>query len=326
MSELAEIILLMMVGTVLAALWAPWFIGKLYQVGLRRQDEKHRPIYRYLQQEKTGVPSMGGVLVLVTLMVSVFLFLPITPGMVSILLSMILFGVLGGIDDLKTLMFVASKYWGLRRRHILLVQTLIGLTIGSFLYYFVGLNSLSIPATSLVIPLGILMIPYSAFLIVATSNSFNITDGIDGLSSGLLIIALLAFLVIALATGSGDIARLIALWIGILFVYLYFNITPARFMMGDVGAQPFGAMLAVVALLLHLSLLLPIIGGMFFIEGASSLIQMLSRRYRHGKKVFTIAPLHYHFQVKRWSEGKICMRFWLFGGFFALMGLFLAFV
>src|SRR3989344_602960 len=108
---------------------------------------------------------------------------------------------------------------------------------------------------------------------------------------------------------------------GSVLVYLYFNIHPARFMMGDVGAQPFGAMLAVVALILGQSVLLPIIGAVFFVELASSAIQILSKKFRKGKKILTIAPLHYHFQVKRWSEGKICMRFWLAGALCAYLGL-----
>ncbi len=329
MSFLSSTLLLIIISAVVTGAWAPWLIDKLYGAGLRRKLEKHKPIFRYLQKEKTGVPSMGGLLVIVSVSVLTLLYglliVPLTPSIWVLLITMWLFAFLGGIDDMKKLWFVVANFWGLRRRHILLVQFTLALGLGYLLYTWLGLSTITIPVSGTPLELNNLYILYAAILIVATSNSFNITDGIDGLSAGLLIIALLAMLIISISFGFVDLTWFSAIWVGSLLVYLYFNITPARFMMGDIGAQPFGAMLATLSLIMDQSLVMLVLGGMFFVESGSSFAQIVSRNIRNGKKILTIAPLHYHFQVKRWSEGKICMRFWLAGVFFALCGLMLAF-
>lgn len=326
MFTLTKVLLLLLLSFLVSALWAPFLIDFLYRRGIRRQEEKHKPIYRYLQIEKTGLPSMGGLLVLFTLFILVLLFVELSKSILILLVTMLLFAGLGGFDDLKKLVLVVEKFWGLRRRHIFALQWVFAFLISFLMYKFLGFTSVSLP------PifgggsgeLGYGYIVFAALVIVSSSNAFNITDGIDGLSSGLLIISLSALLILALLSGNYEIAAFIAIWIGSLFVYLYFNIHPARFMMGDVGAQPFGAMLGVIALLLDQSLILPIIGGIFVIEAASSGIQIFSKRFFNGMKVFVIAPLHYHFQAKKWSEGKICMRFWLFGALLAYVGLLVA--
>lgn len=323
MFTLTKVLSLLLLSFFVSALWAPLLIDFLYKHGLRRRAEKHKPIYRYLQIEKTGMPSMGGLLVLITLFFLVLLFVELDFNILILLITMFLFALLGGLDDLKKLVFVVKKFWGLRRRHILAIQWIFSLFIACLIYKFLGFSSVSLPPIlgEKVLDLGFWYILFAALVIVSSSNAFNITDGIDGLSSGLLIISLSVFLLLAVISGNYGIASFIAIWVGSLFVYLYFNIHPARFMMGDIGAQPFGALLGVVALLLDQSLILPLVGGIFVVEAASSAVQLLSRRLLNGLKIFVIAPLHYHFQAKKWSEGKICMRFWLFGGLLAYIGL-----
>jgi len=168
-------------------------------------------------------------------------------------------------------------------------------------------------------------IPFAAFVVIAMSNAFNITDGMDGLSTGLMIIALSAFWVLAqpFFEVSGDVLVFIAVLIGALLAFLYFNIYPARLFMGDTGSLAFGALLGVIALMTNQVMVLPFIGGVFVAEVSSSLIQLVSLKY-FNKRVFSIAPLHHHFEAKGWDETKVTMRFWLVGTLLAFVGLLIA--
>lgn len=177
-----------------------------------------------------------------------------------------------------------------------------------------------------------LIVPFVIFTVVAMTNAVNIADGMDGLSAGLLLPAFSAFLVIAYSQEAAtaeslmDIPRTIlcASVIGALIAYLYFNIPPARFQMGDVGSLSLGALLAVVAFTLRVPLLLPIIGFPFVAEIATVIIQSIGRRLL-GRRIFKMAPIHHHFEMLGWSEEKVVMRFWIFGVISALVGLWIYF-
>ena len=170
-----------------------------------------------------------------------------------------------------------------------------------------------------------MFIPFATFVIVAYSNAVNITDGLDGLSVGILLIALLAFWVISLSILDTPLLILITTWAGGLAAFLYFNIYPARLILGDTGALSFGATFAVIGLLLGKVFALGIIGGFFILEISSSLLQLLSKKYR-GKKLFPVAPLHLWLQYRGWEEPKIVMRAWLLALLFAMFGLMIAFM
>ena len=189
-------------------------------------------------------------------------------------------------------------------------------------YSGADISHLHISGTGLVLPLGPLMVPFVAIVVVGFANAFNITDGLDGLSSGLLTIALFIFWVIAHAAIDTPLAIFLALWIGALMAFLYFNVYPARIWLGDVGSMSFGATLAVVALILGKSLVLFIIGGLFIIEAASSLIQMISKKF-YGRKILPAAPLHLTLQQMGWEEPKIVTRAWLAGIMLGIFGLWL---
>ncbi len=163
----------------------------------------------------------------------------------------------------------------------------------------------------------------AAFVIVAFANAFNITDGLDGLASGVLIICLIAFWAISAAFMHPSINVFIAIWLGSLIAFLYFNVYPARIWLGDVGALSFGATLAVIGLLTGKTVALLVIGGVFVIEVFSSLIQLLSKKY-FGRKIFSVAPFHLLLQEKGWEEPKIVMRAWLTAIILAFFGLWLA--
>jgi phospho-N-acetylmuramoyl-pentapeptide-transferase len=168
-------------------------------------------------------------------------------------------------------------------------------------------------------------IPFSTFVIVAFSNAVNITDGLDGLSSGVLLVALFAFWAISVSILDTPLLIFIAVWTGGLIAFLYFNVHPARLFLGDTGALSFGATFAVIGLLLGKVFALTIIGGLFVMEITSSFLQLLSRKYR-GKKIFPAAPLHLWLQYRGWEEPKIVMRAWLLSILFAVFGLMIAFL
>ena len=167
--------------------------------------------------------------------------------------------------------------------------------------------------------------PFATFVIVAFANAVNITDGLDGLASGVLMIALAGFWAIAQTFLDVPTAVFIAVWLGGLLAFLYFNIYPARIILGDTGALSFGASFAVVGLVLGKSFALPIIGGVFVVEIASSLIQLVGKKYLK-RKIFPVAPLHLLLQLKGWEEPKIVMRAWLISIIFTIVGLMIAFM
>jgi phospho-N-acetylmuramoyl-pentapeptide-transferase len=166
---------------------------------------------------------------------------------------------------------------------------------------------------------------FSTFIIVAFSNAVNVTDGLDGLAPGVLLIALSGFWIISSSILDVPTSLFIAVWLGGLIAFLYFNIWPARLYMGDAGALSFGATFAVVGLILGKAFTLSIIGGIFVAEITSSLIQLIGKRFL-GRKIFTVAPLHLLLQYKGWEEPKIVMRFWVISLLCVLAGLMLSFM
>jgi phospho-N-acetylmuramoyl-pentapeptide-transferase len=173
--------------------------------------------------------------------------------------------------------------------------------------------------------IGFLYIPFAAFVIVAFANAFNITDGLDGLAPGLMLIALVSFLAISFTSVDQSLGIFVAVLMGSIAAFLYFNIFKARIWLGDVGSMSLGASFAIIGLLTGKTLAIVIIGGVFVLEVGSSLIQLLSKKYLH-RKIFPAAPLHLYFLKRGWDEPKIVMRAWLLGAFFAILGLYIAFI
>ena len=219
---------------------------------------------------------------------------------------------------------------GLFPHEKILIQSIAGLIAGIWIFVRMG-GDLWIPMGNS-LDIGILIIPFVIFVIVSMTNAVNIADGMDGLTAGLLLSSFGALFVIAFtqeALFAQNVLEmpktiLTASIIGGLIAYLYFNIPPARFQMGDVGSLSLGALLSVLAFSLNVSLLLPIIGFPFFAEILSTIIQSVSRRL-FGRRIFRMAPLHHHFELQGWSEEKVVMRFWLAGLAFAILGLWIYF-
>lgn len=313
------------------------FIDFLYKMKLQRQKQKTRDIFNNrtyifdkLHEWKVGTPIGGGILIifvvtLLTLWAYGLFRVEVRIWELFILLfAFIGYGILGFYDDLKKILSVErTGFFGLRFKHKFVIQWLLGLVIG-WVMFMHGYTFIYIPLIGEVV-LGPLYILFAAFVIVSFTNAFNITDGLDGLASGLLLICLCAFLVISKSLLHDFLAIFIAILLGSVGAFLYFNIYKARIWLGDVGSLSLGATLGVIGLMTAKEMAIAVIGGVYVIEVGSSLIQILSKRFR-GKKAFPIAPLHLYFLQKGWEEPKVVMRGWLLGFAFAMIGLYLAFL
>jgi phospho-N-acetylmuramoyl-pentapeptide-transferase len=239
-----------------------------------------------------------------------------------------LVGFLGGsfvgvVDDVINIFGSGRGAAGLRGPVKFLLISIVGLVLGWFFAVKLGWTSILVPFVGNT-EIGIVgMILVFAFAVVATSNAVNITDGLDGLSGGLAMLAYGAFGIIALFQGNMLLFGFCMTVVGWRLSYIWFNVPPARFMMGDTGPFALGAGLGVVAMMTNSFLLLPIIGLMFVIETGSSLIQLMSKKFFH-RKIFISAPLHHHLEALGWGEAKIVMRFWIIAGVFAIIGIFIA--
>jgi len=322
------------------------FIDLLYKLKLTRRKEAPGtgkiPLFDKLHDKKAGTPVGGGILIIATVVILFVLLMPLAAKMgvviqssfklsteiFLVLFSYISFGILGLSDDLikifgKPQKGVIGFAFGLRRGTKFVLQWALALFIGYVIYRYLGITILHIPLVGQTIDLGIWYVPFSAFVIVSFVNAVNITDGLDGLVSGLLMICLIAFGVIAASNLDTPISLFIALWLGALIAFLYFNVYPARVFLGDAGALSFGATLAVIGLLTGSIVGLVVIGGIFVLEAASSAIQIVGWRV-FKKPIFPLAPIHHSFLAVGWEEPKIVMRAWLAGIILAIFGLWLA--
>lgn len=322
------------------------FIRLLYTWRFQRLNQKTRdafnkrtPIFDKFHAKKAGTPVGGGLLIIltttllfpVTLLLLRYFWIPISAvyplaSEIKILLfTFVSFGFLGLLDDVKkTFSWQKPTFFGLRLRHKLLLEIVLSVIISFWLMYELKIGIFYVPVFG-VIELGWWYIPLASFIIISFANAFNITDGLDGLASGVLMVALMAFWFLSASILDTPLSVFIALWLGALLAFLYFNIHPARIFLGDVGALSFGATLAVVGLIIGKAAALVVIGAVFVVEAASSLLQLSSRTLL-GKKIFAVAPFHLWLQYKGWEESKIVMRFWIISIVLALFGLWLALI
>jgi len=313
------------------------FIDFLYRIKLRRQKQKtldvfDKPaiLFDKFNAWKAGTPFGGGLLII--LIVSVLSLWSYGIFEVDakfwevfvILFTFFSFGLLGLYDDVKKLVMAKGGFFGLRVRHKFIIQWILALIVASVLYFQLGYSFIFIRGVGLA-DLGFLYIVFAAFVIVSFTNAFNIADGLDGLASGLLLICLGAFLAISATALDQTLGIFIAVLMGSLTAFLYFNIYKARLWLGDVGSMSLGAILGVVGLLTGKTIALAVIGGFFVLEVGSSLIQILGKKFLH-RRLLPVAPVHLYLLKRGWDEPKIVMRSWLFGFFFAVLGLYIAFI
>jgi phospho-N-acetylmuramoyl-pentapeptide-transferase len=228
---------------------------------------------------------------------------------------------IGFIDDIINIRGRGGGRAGIPPKIKLLLMIIVALIGGWFFYYKLEVDSISVPLTGAELSIGWLIIPLFVLVVVATANAVNISDGLDGLAGGLATNAFAVYVLIALIEGRFGVAGFCMAILGALLSYTWFNIHPARFFMGDVGSFALGTALGVVAMLTDTVLLLPLIGIVFVAEAGSSLLQILSKKLRNGKKIFKVAPIHHHFEAIGWPETKVTMRFWVIGQVAGVLGL-----
>ncbi|USO02065.1 MAG: phospho-N-acetylmuramoyl-pentapeptide-transferase [Alphaproteobacteria bacterium] len=289
---------------------------------LKRLQEKGQPIRHYGPEthlKKAGTPTMGGVLLLFCVFTSAILFSDISNNLIWIsLLSMGLFGGIGLYDDLQKIKLHSAE--GIRARTKFALQWIVGIVITLL---FAKNYTIYLPIIHTFIPLGIAFLLWSAFVIVASSNALNLTDGLDGLAIFPVITTSLA-LGIMIYTGNYTLEQellvLLSAWIGASLGFLWFNAPPAKIFMGDVGSLACGASLATTALMIQQEILFAMLIGVCVIETVSVIIQVFVFK-RTGKRVFLMTPIHHHFEKKGWAETTVVVRFWIASVVLAFMTL-----
>lgn len=272
---------------------------------------------------KRKFPTMAGVIGVLTVTIVTFI-CNLDRGQTWLPLAGFIGGsIVGLVDDLINVFGTGDGAAGLRAPTKMALISGVGIFLGWYFAVKLGWTTVMIPFWGS-LEIGTLGMAFLfTFAVVATSNAVNISDGLDGLAGGLVMIAYGSYGIIALFQGQWMLFGFCLTVVGWLLSYVWFNVPPARFMMGDVGSFALGAGLGVVAMMTNAFLLLPIIGMMLVVEAGSSLIQMFSKKFFH-KKIFISAPIHHHLEAKGWGESKIVMRFWILAGIAAVIGLFLA--
>ena len=317
----------------IAFVLAPPLIRRLQAMKLGQHIREDGPS-RHLGKE--GTPTMGGILILFSVMLSTVLWADITNRYVWLALGATFgYGLIGFADDYRK--FVDGRSKGLTAGQKILAQGFMALAIGIAFYFLPGYSTqLNVPFFKHFTPdLGLFYIPFAVLVIVGSSNAVNLTDGLDGLAVGPIMIASLAYTIVAYVVGNkimsdylliphiegaGEMAVFTAAIFGASLGFLWFNTYPATVFIGDVGSLPLGAALGTVAVVSKHELLLLLVGGVFVIEAISVIFQVASFKSR-GKRIFLMAPIHHHFEMKGWEEPKVVVRLWIIAILLALLSL-----
>jgi phospho-N-acetylmuramoyl-pentapeptide-transferase len=303
------------------------------------RDEKSAPVFYQFHKNKSATPTMGGVIIWATVLglaLIFFLSSQLFDGFSDYLnfvnrsetylpiAALFLAAIVGLVDDVMGILKIGPHGGGLRLKHKLLLYTGVAM-LGAWWFYFrLDWHTLFVPFVGTV-ELGWWYIPFYIFIIVATAFSANEADGLDGLLGGLMFFAFMAIAVVGFVLHRYDLAVMNASILGALLAFLWFNIYPAKFFMGDTGSMSLGITLGVMAMLTDTALFLPLFASILVIESASVIIQQISKKLRK-KKVFLSTPIHHHFEALGWPESQITMRFWIVSAMFCVFGLVLFFL
>jgi len=340
--EAVRVLIMFALSFMVALLLTLLFIHFAEKFDFRKKnirDEKSAPVFYHFHKKKSETPTMGGVIIWATVLglAMLFFFLRylldgfadyfdfVNRAETYLPLAALFFTALVGLaDDMFGIMGMGPHKGGLTVGQKLLLYTGVA-TVGAWWFYFkLGWDILYIPFIGNVF-IGPWYIPFFIFVLVATAFSTNETDGLDGLAAGTLFFAFGAMVVVAFVLQRFDLAAMNAAILGALLAFLWFNINPARFFMGDTGSMSLGITLGVVAMLTNTALFLPFFGLVLVGESVSVIIQVLSKKIR-GKKVFLSAPIHHHFEALGWVESQITMRFWIISAVATIFGLVLFFL
>ena len=306
MVEYIDIIRVVIISFIITLILGPIVIPILKRLNIGQNVREDGP---KTHLKKSGTPTMGGIIIVVALSITTISSGLLNTDMYVLLMSTVGFGLIGFIDDYMKI--VNKRSLGLKPYQKLIGQIILAVILAIYQ------SNTSILGTKVIIPfltnryldLGILYVPFIVFVVVGTVNSVNLTDGLDGLASGVTLIVLSFFGLVALNWGMDSISIFSAALSGDCLGFLIYNAYPAKIFMGDTGSMALGGAVAAIAILLNLPLAIPIVGGIYFAEALSVIIQVTSFKLT-GKRVFLMSPLHHHFEQKGWKETKVVMVFW----------------
>ena len=305
-----------------------------YRAGKQIRSASLAPIFNALHGKKAGTPTMGGLIIWVTTALIAAFFFAGTYFFGGIftklnfvdraetylpLAALVIAGLLGLLDDVFGILYAHRKGQGFGGAFKMVLFVGVAAIGAWWFYQKLGWDILRVPLMGN-FSIGLWYVPLFMFVIVASAFSANETDGLDGLAGGVLLIAFSALCAVSFVLGRYDLATMIAVICGSLVAFLWFNVYPARFFMGDTGSMSLGITLGIIAMLTNTALLLPLFGFVLVLETASVLVQMTSKRL-FGKKLFHSTPIHHHFESIGWPETKVTMRFWIIAGVMAAFGL-----
>ncbi len=326
----------------IAMLLTPFLMKILYKynLGKKIRDEKTTPIFSKMHKKKVGTPVMGGILIWGTTIIIAVSFYYLSkftkiefftnynfltrPQTLLPLGALFASALIGLVDDYLNTRQIGPNGGGFKASHRLFIYSALAIIVASigasWFYWKLEWDLIRIPFVGN-FEIGFWSIPLFILVIVSTAFSVNEIDGLDGLAGGVLLAMFTAYSAISFVQGKYDLATFCGVIVGALLAFLWFNINPAKFFMGDTGAMSLGVTIAIVAMLTNTVLLLPILGFLLVVESGSVIIQCLSKKFRHGKKVFLSSPIHHHLEAKGWKEATIVMRFWVISAISTVIGL-----
>lgn len=319
--EYKHIIWFIAVSFLITLILGPIIIPLLRKLKVGQSIREEGPKSHY---KKSGTPTMGGIIMILALLITIFTtgpaFIDNRNDMIVLILATLGFGLIGFIDDF--IKVVLKRSLGLRAYQKIIGQLVLAIMLAIYQSQNPILGTgLIVPFFNMNIDLGILYIPFIVFMTVGTVNSANLTDGLDGLASGVTLIILSFFSLVALSMGNIGVSMFSAALAGACLGFLRFNSYPAKVFMGDTGSMALGGAVAAIAVILNLPLIVPIVCGIYFAEAISVIIQVLSFKLV-GKRVFLMSPLHHHFEYKGWKETKIVVVFWSITLLLCLVGIY----
>jgi phospho-N-acetylmuramoyl-pentapeptide-transferase len=314
---------------VVGILLTPLFTDFLYRNKLGKKIRhtdyagEAAPIYKRLHKAKENTPTMGGLLIWIPTAIITLVFNLSRSGTWLPLFALVGTGIIGAVDDMMNIRGIGPNRGGLRFRYKLILYTVVAAVGAWWFFSKLGWSILHIPFVGNV-EIGWWYIPVFIITLVFFAFSVNETDGLDGLAGGVLAISYGSYALICMVQGKTELAIFCATILGAILAFLWFNIYPARFFMGDTGAMSLGMTLGVIAFLTNTPIVLFVIGFVFVIESLSVIVQITSKKF-FGRKIFLSSPLHHHLEAIGWPETKVTMRFWVISAISAAVGLAITF-
>lgn len=330
------------IAFIVALAITPFVHHFLLKFGLKKKnirDEKTAPVFHQFHKHKSDTPTMGGVIIWGTVLILALVFLLgdfffggfsrylnfVDRGETYVPLAALAFAaIVGLIDDLFGIRGIGPKGGGLTVKHKLLLYTVVSFLGAWWFHYRLGWSDIYVPFYGLV-SIGHWYLLFFVFVVVGTAFSANETDGLDGLSSGVLLCSFGALAIVSFVLHRYDLVAMNAALLGALVAFLWFNVFPAKFFMGDTGSMSLGITLGVMTMLTNTALFLPFFGFILIIESLSVIVQLAHKKI-FKKKLFLSTPIHHHFQGLGWPESQITMRFWIISGVMTILGLVLFFM